>query len=254
MTADWHQLSENGPTVVLVHGLEGSWQNWTEIAEILAPHYRLIALDLPWRAGNDYTWPADGTPGQWLDRALSAVPGPINAVVGHSFGANATLELLSTGRAFERVALLAPLFQPAGIPVDESLRCETREALASAVRTGLRLKLAAARTIPPDLLADMQRKLVDYVVPRAFSKFFDYLCAAREFSLSTVDVPVLVLAGTKDVSLPAGGAHALGEAMPAAQIRRRAHYTHFCHQEQAADVAAELDDFLCRTVTRRSAS
>lgn len=243
MTAGRHELSADGPAVVLVHGLEGSWQNWTEIAKILAPHYRLIALDLPWRAGNDYTWRAGGTPGQWLDRALSDLPQPISAVVGHSFGANATLELLSTGRVFERAALLAPLYRPAGRAVDESLRSESREALTSVVRTGLRLKLAT-RTLSPDLLGEMQRKLVDYVVPRAFPPFFDYLCATRELALSHVDTPTLVLAGTTDVSLPPEGADALGEAMPAARIRLHAHYTHFCHQEQAAEVATELDEFL----------
>ncbi|MBE1501825.1 pimeloyl-ACP methyl ester carboxylesterase [Amycolatopsis lexingtonensis] len=230
-------------TVVLVHGLEGSRQDWTEISELLAPDFRLVAPDLPWQAGNDYTWRAGGTPGQWLDRALSAVPGPIDAVVGHSFGANATLELLSTGRRFERVALLAPLYQPAGLPVDESLRQETREALASAVRTGLRLKLRS-RALRPDLVGDMQRKLVDHVLPRAFPSFFEYLCATRELDLSGVDTRTLVLAGTRDVSLPPAGARALGEAMPAASIRLRGHYTHFCHQEQAAEVATELAEFL----------
>lgn len=243
VAVDWHQLSASGPTVVLVHGIEDRWRSWTDVAKLLAPHYRLIALDLPWRAGNDYAWRADGTPGQWLDRALSVVPQPIHAVVGHSFGAIAALELLSAGRAFERVALLAPFYRPSGTPVDEGLRSESRRALESAVRTGLRLKLGA-RTIPPDVLASMERKLVEYVLPRAFPPFFDYLVATGDQVLSTVDTRTLVLGGTTDISLPPGSARALAEAMPAAQVRQRAHYTHFCHVEQAADVAAELGEFL----------
>lgn len=72
----------------------------------------------------------------------------------------------------------------------------------------------------------------------------EYLCATRRLDLSDVDTPTLVLAGTTDVSLPPAGARALGEAMPAARIRLREHYTHFCHQKQAAEVAAELAAFL----------
>ncbi|MGM1061554.1 alpha/beta fold hydrolase [Saccharothrix sp. Mg75] len=242
-TAEWHELSANGPTAVLVHGIEDGWRSWAELAELLAPRHRLIALDLPWRAGNDYSWHASGTPGQWLRRALATVPHPVHAVVGHSFGANATLELLSAGLAFERVALLAPVYQPGGAEVDDGLRSAARVALESAVRDGLRLKVRA-RTIAPRVLAGMERKLVQHVVPRAFGPFLDCTVATWELDLSGVGSRTLVLAGTTDVSLPPAGARALTEAMPAAQVRRHAHYTHFCHLEQAGDVAAELEDFL----------
>lgn len=240
---DWHELSASGPVTVLVHGLEDSWRSWVPLADLLAPRHRLIALDLPWRAGNDYAWHAGGTPGQWLDRALSAVPHPISSVVSHSFGAMATLELLSTRRTFDRAALLAPLYRPAGAPLDERLRSESRRALESAVRTGLRLKLGG-RKIAPDVLATMQRKLVEHVMPRSFPPFFDSLVSTGDLPLSQVDTPTLVLSGTTDISLPPAAARALAEAMPAAQVRQHPGHTHFCHLEQTAAVAAELDEFL----------
>jgi pimeloyl-ACP methyl ester carboxylesterase len=36
-----------GPSVLLVHGLGGSWQNWLENIPHLAKHHRVIAVDLP---------------------------------------------------------------------------------------------------------------------------------------------------------------------------------------------------------------
>src|SRR3954454_25311323 len=38
---------DDGPTVVLVHGLGGSHLNWDLLAPLLRPHARVLALDLP---------------------------------------------------------------------------------------------------------------------------------------------------------------------------------------------------------------
>ena len=38
---------DDGPTIVLVHGLGGSHLNWDLLAPRLTPHARVLALDLP---------------------------------------------------------------------------------------------------------------------------------------------------------------------------------------------------------------
>lgn len=38
---------EQGPPIVFVHGLAGSWQNWLENIPHFARHHRVLALDLP---------------------------------------------------------------------------------------------------------------------------------------------------------------------------------------------------------------
>lgn len=249
-----HQFGDGESTVVLVHGLEDTWRSWTRVAAelVAAPgsRYRPIALDLPWRAGNDYGWRSAGTPGQWLARALAELPHRVSAVVAHSFGANATLELLGAGSTFDRVVLLAPVHQPRGRVVDDELRAEARRNLESAVRAGLRLRLRA-RALTPDLVSDMERRLVGQVVPRAFPPFFDHVVHTNALDLSTVETPTLVLGGTEDTSLPPAGARSLAEAMPAARVRLWGRYTHFCHLEQADLVAAELDEFLSTPTTKR---
>lgn len=55
-----------GPCVVFVHGLEDTWHTWIRVAQCLGPRWRAIALDLPWRAGNDYRWRWAGSPGDWV--------------------------------------------------------------------------------------------------------------------------------------------------------------------------------------------
>jgi pimeloyl-ACP methyl ester carboxylesterase len=42
----WHIWGE-GPPVVLAHGSGGNWAHWVRNIDALAPHYRVIAADLP---------------------------------------------------------------------------------------------------------------------------------------------------------------------------------------------------------------
>src|SRR3954451_16528420 len=59
---------EDGPTVVLVHGLGGSHLNWDLLAPLLRPHARVLALDRP---GVGLTTPGDRRPrGQENGRRL----------------------------------------------------------------------------------------------------------------------------------------------------------------------------------------
>lgn len=231
-----------GPVLLAAHGIEDGWRNWTPVAERLADRYRIVALDLPWRAGNDYTWRAGGTPGTWLARAVELAGEPAHALLGHSFGANAALELLAAGHRASAAVLVSPFYRPHGM-VDDALRAQSRVALRTTIRTGLRLGLGD-RAVEEDVLDLMERGLLDRLMPTVFPVFFDYFATSGDLPLSDVDVPVLVTAGAGDPALTADRAAALAAAMPAATVRRHEHYTHFCHLEQAGEVAAEVTGFL----------
>src|SRR5688500_10461846 len=78
-----------GPAVVLAHGLEDSWETWRPLAaELAASGLRLLALDLPWRAGNDYAWRRERTAGGWVASAAALAGVDVAAWIGHSFGSN----------------------------------------------------------------------------------------------------------------------------------------------------------------------
>jgi pimeloyl-ACP methyl ester carboxylesterase len=79
---------EDGPTVVLVHGLGGSHLNWDLFAPLLTPHARVYALDLP---GFGRSEPGERTATVRdnvvvLDRFVREVTGGPVVLVGNSMG------------------------------------------------------------------------------------------------------------------------------------------------------------------------
>lgn len=242
--ASW-RTGEVGPVVAAAHGMEDTWRSWSALADRL-PGHRLHALDLPWRAGGDYRWRAEGTPGEWLGRALDLVPEPVDVLLGHSFGANAVLEHLAAGAAAPRaVVLLAPFYRPRSAAEGDDLRARSHAGFVDIIGDGLRLKLGPrAGKLDADLVAAMQDTLVKRVVPVAFPVFYDCFVRSGVLDLTGVGAPTLVLAGTEDQALAGERAVALAADMPAADVRPDPGYSHFCHVEQAARVAAELAAFL----------
>ena len=256
MITQWRRLHEGagglaawamgeGPVVLASHGIEDNWRNWTRLATRLADRFQIVALDLPWRSGNDYRWYGEAAPSTWLARAIDMVREPVHALLGHSFGAVATLELLSTGRqpdGLERAVLVAPFYCPRSSN-SHGIRARSWQALHKTIRTGLKLGLGGRR-VSPEVLAIMERRLLERLMPTVFPVFFEYFVGTGDLDLSHVDVPTLVLAGTTDPSLTFDRAVALAAAMPSVTLHRHAHFTHFCHLEQAGDVAGEVSEFL----------
>ena len=89
-----------GPPVVVLHGLFGSGANWRSVARALAPHHRVLCVDLrnhghsPWTDSMDYLEMADDV------RALIARQGLSRpTVVGHSMGGKTAMALALTSPA-----------------------------------------------------------------------------------------------------------------------------------------------------------
>ena len=96
-----------GRTLLLVHGLGGSWRSWSPILEALSARRRVIAIDLP---GHGAT-PAEPDSGTF-DGLVASVERYIAEnglagvdVVGSSMGARIVLELARRGRVGNVVAL-----------------------------------------------------------------------------------------------------------------------------------------------------
>ena len=89
-----------GPPVVVLHGLFGSSANWRSVARALAPHHRVLCVDLrnhgqsQWADSMDYLEMADDV------RALIARQGLSSpTVVGHSMGGKTAMALALTNPA-----------------------------------------------------------------------------------------------------------------------------------------------------------
>jgi pimeloyl-ACP methyl ester carboxylesterase len=99
-----------GPPLVFVHGLAGSWQNWLEQLPVFARERRVIALDLP---GFGYSpMPAEKItiPGyaRTLDAVCQALDVDAAAFVGNSMGGFIGAELaISSPQRVERLVLVS---------------------------------------------------------------------------------------------------------------------------------------------------
>jgi pimeloyl-ACP methyl ester carboxylesterase len=230
------------PLVVLAHGLEDSWEGWRPMAARLPADWRVIALDLPWRPGNDYRW-RRRAPAAWLADGLELAGEP-TTVVAHSFGANAALDLMCAGRIGPAV-LICPLYRPPEVALTWAVFDRSRRAFDQHMRDGLLMRMGRrADTLDPEILAKMIATAIDRVGPAGFLAVFEQFCASAGLPLAELAQPALVLAGGADPTLSRPAAAALAAAMPSASVFFRDHYDHFCHRRYAAEVAASVTDFV----------
>ena len=96
-----------GPPLLLVHGLGGSWRSWSPIHAALASHREVVAIDLPGHGAS----PAEADSGTFaglaasLERFILAEGMENVAAVGSSMGARLVLEMARRGRVGAVVAL-----------------------------------------------------------------------------------------------------------------------------------------------------
>lgn len=234
----------DSPCVAFAHGLEDSWRSWELIAAGLDRDWRLVAIDLPWRPGNDYQWRTRAA-GSWLADGLALLGAVPDVLVAHSLGANATLELMcaSGSRPGRAALLLCPLYRQPGGRVTWRMFDRSRRAFERHIREGVGLRLRErGRTLPPELLDSMVALALERMGPAAFLAVFDQFVASSDLRLDNVGIPTAVLAAGDDPTLSAAAAAALVERVPGAQLHFQDHYDHFCHVRYAGEIAARVAD------------
>ena len=100
-----------GPPVVFVHGLAGSWQNWLEQLPVFARSNRVIALDLPGfgRSPMPLEQITISLYARVLEQVMAVLEIDAAAVVGNSMGGFVSTELaIAFPQRVERLMLAAP--------------------------------------------------------------------------------------------------------------------------------------------------
>lgn len=275
-----HYVEWDGPgerTFVLVHGLGGSHLSWLAVAPGLAPHGRVLALDLP---GFGRT-PRDGRRSRMTDlqRVLSrfldevAGGGPVT-LCGNSMGGGVSLlqaalepatvgGLVLTNSVFPwaRGGIPAPIvllgFGLYAVPrVGELVSRQRLNGLEAerAVRVGLRIIANDASRIPEDLV----RLHVDLFVEHqanpdagpAFLEAARSLLAlgrrpdAARWILDNVACPVLVIHGRADRLVPVGFAQAALDGHPGWEMRLLPHVGHVPQMEAPDRWLGAVEDWL----------
>lgn len=223
----------DGPTLLLIHGLGGSWQTWLENVPELGRSHRVLAVDLPGFGGSDVL-----PPGAPLDAHVDVLAALLDALgiseatlCGHSLGG------LVTGRfALLRADMVRALVLvcAGGIAIGprrlsaiahsftafNAVFARPPVTRAVARRARLRRALLSRFTKDPSSLSP---HLTAEIVPlMAAPGFADAVVAgartAAEPGVEEVTAPTVLLWGRHDRILPVAGAHELARRMPDARV------------------------------------
>ncbi len=252
----WHvQVMGAGPAMLLLHGTGAATHSWRDLAPLLARHFTVIAPDLPGHGFSDMPPPRGLSLAGMAEgiQALLATLGHDPAIaVGHSAGAAILLRLAIDGGIHPRLliglnaALLplrggaAQLFSPvakllAGLPVVPRLFA----ASAAADRTVERLLRDTGSTPTPEAVA-LYGLLVRNPghVAGALGMMANWDLRQLMADLPRLRVPLLLIAGRRDRTIPPADTLRVRALAPAARSILLPGLGHLAHEEKPNEIAA----------------
>jgi pimeloyl-ACP methyl ester carboxylesterase len=218
-----HRVVGAGKTLVLVHGLSGSWRWWEPVLEPLAERRRVHLLDLP-RLGRRL--PAAELTG-WLGRWLEAAELDSVDLIGHSLGGLIAAELAAEQpQRVHRLALVAP----AGIPCGNNVLSRSARLLGTLYDVRGRFPTIAHDAIRAGPFSLMRGAL---------------FASHRDLSveLASIQARTLLIWGEDDRLLPARIAAEWQKVLPGSRLVRL-HCGHVPMWEAPRELASHFLDFL----------
>ncbi len=252
----------DGPPILLVHGLGGSWRNWLENIPFLADSHRVVALDLPGfglspMPESPITMPAYGD--LVLKFADAVGLGPETFLVGHSMGGFISTEaVISQPDRFSRVSLVSA----AGISfarisgtrksvtaviVKAMIPIAASRAESNLVRKRLRTASFAGVIAHPSLIGnEILWELGTYAALRSPSLFpAAYALAGydnRE-ALSRIEIPTQIVWGQQDRLVPVGAAYSYARRIKDSELSLVDDCGHMVQLERPARFNSEITRF-----------
>ena len=254
----WHvQRMGQGPCLLLLHGTAASTHSWRDLAPILAPHFTLIAPDLP---GHGFTTSLSQTRvslvgfSEALHALLKQLQVSPDLVLGHSAGAAIALRMALDGKIAPRVIFsLNGALLPLG---DEHAAFFTR---AARVMVGLPFvsKLCAWRASKQEVAAKLLRDTGSDIGPRGvelYTRLFGYpghiraalmMMAQWELrpllrDLARLTPALFLMVGSRDRAVPPMQARRIQAILPAARIITLEGLGHLAHEEAPQRIADTL--------------
>ena len=257
----WHvQEDGRGTTLLLIHGAGGATQSWRHLFPLLAQNHHVIAVDLP---GQGFTKQGAqqrlGLPqmAEDLQRLCDTEGWKPVALVGHSAGGAIALEMARhLDPAPTVIGINAALSEFKGVagvvfPVLAKALAMTPWVAniftATSARPGSvqRLIEGTGSSLPPEDLG-FYRKLVSdkahvdgTLGMMAQWNLRDLLASLRGHPSKT-----LLLAGDQDKAVPPSTSKTAAQQMPDGQFKMLEGLGHLAHEEDAPQVAAEIEKIL----------
>lgn len=259
----WHvQRMGRGPVALFLHGTGAATHSWRRLLPVMAEHFDCIAPDLPGH-GFTATPGADGLSLPGMARRIAALLAAMDArpslIIGHSAGAAiaARMALDGLARPAGIVAIngaLLPLagfagsvFSPlakllAGVPLVPwlvALRAEDRGLVERLLRgTGSAIDRAGV-----DFYARLFSRRGHVAATLGMMAAWDLAQLARE--LPKLEVPLAVLSGAQDKTVPAAEQRRVLSRLRQAESLTMPGLGHLAHEEAPEAVAAAILQFHC---------
>jgi pimeloyl-ACP methyl ester carboxylesterase len=241
-------------TLVLLHGLGGSGEDWAAVAKLLAKDFTVRALDLPGSARG----PRPGK-GYEIEPLARWVLGEIGRkpvlLAGHSLGGRVAGEMAALAPDHVRaLALLSPLGSaPYGFTDRLKWKAMSRRALLESVPESS-LKNAAGYGFAvhgPGRAGFVARTVAARTGPRrgevvhAVEQYVDGVLAAKPLAerLKGTSMPLLLATGARDPLAPAEELRAILDARPDAALLVMPGIGHYALLEDPPRLARALRDF-----------
>jgi len=239
-----------GPPLAILHGLFGSSRNWASMAQRLAAHHRVIAIDLrnhgasPWAETMDYREMADDVRATLQARGYDRF-----ALLGHSMGGKVAMTAaLDHGAAVERliVADIAPILDRVKAMRGLDLANIKRRSVADAALAPMIPDPAERAFLLQNLILEesqarwrLNLEAIEREMPRLVG--FPAIQAGR-----TYDGPSLFVAGDRSDYLRPEHEPVIRRLFPKAEIANIDNAGHWLHAEQPAAFLAVVEAFLNR--------
>ncbi len=258
--------SGDGPAVLFIHGLTGSSRHWSHLVDALDSDHRVLAPDLHGHGASakpmgDYSLSAHAaTLRDLLDRlGIDRV-----TLVGHSLGGGIAMQFcyLFPDRV-ERLVLVAsggfgrsvsPLLRSATLPGAEWVlpliaSSWARSPAEAAGRRLAKLGWRPSRDVTEawrgfTSLADAECRRAFLATTRSVIDPGGQTVSVRDHLPMTVEIPTLIIWGTRDHMIPAWHATAAQQAIPGSRVELFEGAGHYPHLDQPERFATVLSDFM----------
>jgi magnesium chelatase accessory protein len=257
----WHvQVAGHGPVLLLLHGTGAATHSWRDMLPRLAERYTVVAPDLPGHGFTDQPNNAGmSLPGMARGVAdlLAQLELTPSYCAGHSAGAAVLAQMWLDGLLAPRAMMS---LNGALLPYKHAVSPLMAPLARLLARSPLVPFLFSMHAADPRVVERLLRG-TGSVIDADGAKFYARLAARSGHAgaaltmmanwdllnlqprLAALHVPVLLVAGLNDRSIPPEDADRLARILPNARVQKIAGLGHLAHEEQPEDFVRLMDDF-----------
>ena len=266
----YRAAGDEGPVVILIHGMASSSSSWDPVLPLLAEHCRVIAPDLLGSGGSDKPVTGDYSLGAYASNVrdvMTALDIDRATIVGHSLGGGVALQFAyQFPERCDRLVLVNAgglgrevhaILRAATLPgFDLVLRAVTapwaRQAGGTAGRLLRRVGIVPGTDM--DQAGTALSALGDRETRAAFVKTIRSVIATGGQRVSANDrfylaaaMPTLLVWGENDRIIPVGHATAAHEQIPGSHLEIIAGAGHYPHRDEPRRFSDKVTTFIAET-------